>query len=104
MTIPSCVESWTTMLTETYADILINMLWFFTPGANTPMQYFLTNQLHASNAVCADFSALYYAGFLPTVLLDGFLCTRLPARRLLWLSMIVGVPQFIPMAFIHTGN
>ena len=92
------------MLTETYADILINMLWFFTPGANTPMQYFLTNQLHASNAVCADFSALYYAGFLPTVLLDGFLCTRLPARRLLWLSMIVGVPQFIPMAFIHTGN
>jgi len=65
MTIPSCVESWTTMLTETYADILINMLWFFTPGANTPMQYFLTNQLHASNAVCADFSALYYAGFLP---------------------------------------
>lgn len=87
-----------------YPVILINMLWFFTPGANTPMQYFLTNQLHASNAVYADFSALYYACFLPTVLLYGYLCTRFPARRLLWLSMIVGVPQFIPMAFIHTSN
>jgi hypothetical protein len=75
-----------------YPVILINMLWYFTPGASTPMQYFLTNQLHASNAVYADFTALFYAGFLPTVLLYGFLCSGLPARRLLWLSMIIGVP------------
>ena len=87
-----------------YPVILITLLWFFTPGANTPMQYFLTNQLHASEAVYADFSAILYAGFLPTTLLYGFLCTRFPVRKLLWLSMIVGVPQFIPMAFIHTGN
>lgn len=87
-----------------YPVILITMLWFFTPGANTPMQYFLTDQLHASDAVYADFSAIIYAAFLPTTLLYGFLCTRLPARKLLWLSMLVGLPQFIPMAFIHTGH
>ncbi len=87
-----------------YPVILINMLWFFTPGANTPMQYFLTNQLHASDAAYANFSAILYAGFLPTTLLYGFLCTRFPARKLLWLAMIVGVPQFIPLAFIHSGS
>ena len=87
-----------------YPVILITLLWFFTPGANTPMQYFLTNQLHASDAVYADFSAILYAAFLPTTLLYGFLCTRLAARKLLWLSMLIGLPQFIPMAFIHTGN
>ncbi len=87
-----------------YPVIAINLLWFFTPGANTPMQFFLTNQLHASDAVYADFSALIYAGFLPTVFLYGFLCTRFPPRRLLWWSILVGVPQFVPMAFIRTGN
>ena len=87
-----------------YPVILITMLWFFTPGANTPMQFFLTNRLHASDAVYAEFSAILYAGFFPTTFLYGFLCTRFRARKLLWLSMIVGVPQFIPMAFIHDGK
>ena len=87
-----------------YPVIVIAMLWFFTPGANTPMQYFLTNQLHASDAAYGNFSAILYAGFLPTTLLYGFLCTRFAARKMLWSSMIIGVPQFIPMAFIHTGN
>jgi MFS family permease len=87
-----------------YPVILINLLWFFTPGANTPMQFFLTNKLHASDAVYAQFSALLYAAFLPTTLLYGLLCTRFPPRKLLWWSVIVGVPQFIPMAFIHSGK
>ena len=87
-----------------YPVIAINLLWFFTPGVNTPMQFFLTNQLHASDAVYADFSALVYAAFLPTVFLYGFLCTRFPPRKLLWWSILIGVPQFVPMAFIHTGT
>jgi MFS family permease len=87
-----------------YPVILINLLWFFTPGASTPMQYFLTNQLHSSDAIFGDFSALLYAAFIPTVLLYGYLCTRFPPRKLLWWSMIIGVPQFVPMAFIHTAN
>lgn len=86
-----------------YPVILICLLWFFTPGANTPMQFFLTRQLHASDGVYADFSAIYFAGFIPTTLLYGFLCTRFPPRKLLWWSVIIGVPQFIPMAFIHSG-
>ena len=87
-----------------YPVILLCLLWYFTPGANTPMQFFLTNQLHTSVAIYADFSALLYGAYVPTALLYGLLCTRFPPRKLLWWSVIIGVPQFVPMAFIHTGS
>ncbi len=87
-----------------YPVILINLLWNFMPGAFTPMQFFLTNQLHASDAVYADFSGLYNLFYLPPILLYGFLCTKFPPRKLLVWSVIIGVPQFIPMAFIHSGR
>ena len=87
-----------------YPVILINILWNFTPGAFTPMQFFLTNQLHAPDAIYADFQGLINLFFLPPALLYGFLCQRFAARKLLLWSVIIGVPEFIPMAFIHTGN
>ena len=87
-----------------YQVVLINLLWNFTPGSYTPMQFFLSNQLHASDAIYADFAGLYNLFFLPPVLLYGFLCTRFPPRKLLWWCVIVGVPQFIPMAFVHSGR
>ena len=34
-----------------YPAILINFMWNFAPGAATPLQFYLTNQLHASDAV-----------------------------------------------------
>ncbi len=87
-----------------YPVVLINLLWNFTPGSFTPMQFFLTNQLHASDAIYGDFLGLYNLFFLPPILLYGFLCTKFPPRKLLVWSVIIGVPQFIPMAFIHTGQ
>jgi hypothetical protein len=87
-----------------YPVVLINLLWNFSPGSFTPMQFFLTNQLHASDAIYADFLGLYNLFYLPPILLYGFLCTKFPSRRLLWWSVIVGVPQFIPMAFVHSGR
>jgi len=87
-----------------YPVVLINLLWNFSPGAFTPMQFFLSNQLHASDAIYADFSGLYNLFYLPPALLYGFLCTRFPPRKLLWWSVLAGVPQFIPMAFIHSGR
>lgn len=86
-----------------YPVVLINLLWNFTPGSYTPMQFFLTDHLHASDAIYADFTGLYNLMFIPPVLLYGFLCTRFPPRKLLLWSVLVGIPQFVPMAFIHTG-
>jgi len=87
-----------------YPVVLINLLWNFTPGSFTPMQFFLTNQLHAPDAIYADFLGLYNLLFLPPIFLYGFLCQKFPPRKLLLWSVIIGVPQFIPMAFIHTGQ
>ena len=87
-----------------YPVVLINLLWNFTPGSFTPMQFFLTNRLHAPDAIYADFLGLYNLLFLPPILLYGFLCTKFPPRKLLLWSVIIGVPQFIPMAFIRTGQ
>ena len=42
--------------------------------------------------------------YLPPVLLYGFLCTRFPPRNLLRWPVMVGVPQFNPMAFVHSGR
>jgi MFS family permease len=47
---------------------------------------------------------LYNLLYLPPALLYGFLCTRFPPRKLLLWSVIIGVPQFIPMAFIQSGH
>lgn len=87
-----------------YPVVLLNLLWNFTPGSFTPMQFFLTNQLHAPDAIYADFLGLYNLLYLPPVFLYGFLCQRFPPRKLLLWSVVIGVPQFIPMAFIHTGR
>lgn len=38
------------------------------------------------------------------MLLYGFLCRKFPSRKLEWWAVLIGVPQFVPMAFIHTGK
>jgi len=87
-----------------YPVVLINVLWNFCPGSFTPMQFYLTNQLHAPDATYANFLGLYNIIYLAPTLLYGFLCTRFPPRKLLLWSVIIGVPQFVPMAFIHSGH
>ena len=61
-----------------YPAIFIILLWNFMPGFNTPMQFYLSNQLHAPDAIYAYFNCIFYASFIPTVAVYGFLCTRLP--------------------------
>src|SRR5207253_6764430 len=34
----------------------------------------------------------------------GLLCKRISLSRLLWWSTIIAVPQWVPMAFIHSAN
>jgi Na+/melibiose symporter-like transporter len=87
-----------------YPAVLINFLWNFAPGAATPLQFYLTNKLHASDAVYSYYNGIFAASFVPTFLLFGFLCKRVPLNKLLWWGTIVAVPQMIPLAFIHSGN
>lgn len=87
-----------------YPVILINLLWYFTPGAFTPMQFYLTNQLHAPDATYGYFLGVLNLCFVPTVVLYGFLCQKFPPRKLLLWSVLIGIPQFVPMAFIQNGQ
>ena len=87
-----------------YPAVLICFLWNFAPGAATPLQYYLTNQLHASDAVYSYYNGIFTAAFIPTFLLYGLLCKKVSLNKLLWWGTIVAVPQMIPLAFVHSGN
>jgi len=87
-----------------YPAVLINFLWWFNPGLYTPVQFYLTSQLHTGDAVYAYFLGVFAISFIPTYLLYGYLCTKIPPSKLLWWGTIVAVPQMIPLAFVHSGN
>jgi Na+/melibiose symporter-like transporter len=87
-----------------YPAVLICFLWNFAPGAATPLQFYLSDRLHASDAVYSYYNGIFAASFVPTFLLYGYLCKRVPLKKLLWWGTIVAVPQLIPMAFIHSGR
>jgi predicted MFS family arabinose efflux permease len=87
-----------------YPAVLICFLWNFAPGSSTPLQFYLTNQLHASDAVYSYYNGIFAVSFIPTLFLYGFLCKKVALNKLLWWGTIIAVPQMIPLAFIHSGN
>ena len=87
-----------------YTVLLINFLWYFTPGANTPVQFYLTNHLHASNAIYSYYDGIYLASNIPAFLLFGLLCTKVPLKKLLWWGTVIGVPSMIPLAFVDSAS
>jgi MFS family permease len=79
--------------------------WFlfsFAPGANTPLQYYLQNTLHASDAQWGAWNAIFAAGFLPTTLLFGLVCRRFTLRTLLIVGTLIAIPQMVPLYLIHS--
>ena len=52
----------------------------FRAGSNTPLQFYLTDQLHASDAVYSYYNAIFAAAFVPTFLLYGFLCKKVALK------------------------
>ncbi|HWD38836.1 MAG TPA: MFS transporter [Fimbriimonas sp.] len=66
-----------------YPAVLIMYLWNFAPGFNTPLQYYFSNTLRASDEIYADFQAIFTLSFIPTLLIFGWLCKRYPLRKLL---------------------
>jgi MFS family permease len=85
-----------------YPAVLILFLFQFSPGSNTPLQYYLTNTLHASDAAYGEFQAIFQVAFVPMFFLYGWLCRRVALKHLLFWGTLLTVPQMIPLAFIHT--
>ena len=87
-----------------YPAVLMIFMFQFAPGANTPLQYYLTNTLHASDTIYGWYLAIFAASFLPVFMLYGWLCKRVSLEKLLWWGLIITVPQMVPLAFIHSGT
>jgi hypothetical protein len=87
-----------------YPAVLISFLWWFNPGLYTPVQFYLTNRLHAPDSAYSNFLGVFALSFIPTYLLYGFLCTKIAPNKLLWWGTIVAIPQMIPLAFVHSGS
>jgi hypothetical protein len=84
-----------------YPAVLICFLWNFAPGCNTPLQFYLS-KIGERDSVYSYFNAIFAAANIPTFLLYGFLCKRVPLGKLLWISTLIAVPQWVPIVFIHS--
>jgi Na+/melibiose symporter-like transporter len=85
-----------------YPALLIWLLWNFAPGSTTPLQYHLQNNLHATDAQCGQWNAIFAASFIPTFIVYGFLCRRFPLKTLLAWGTVIAVPQMVPLLFIQS--
>ncbi|HTQ12649.1 MAG TPA: MFS transporter [Rhizomicrobium sp.] len=85
-----------------YAPVLIMFMFQFAPGSNTPLQFYLTDKLHASDAIYTDYYAIFVLAFIPMYFLYGWLCKRVTLRKLLFWGTVITVPQMIPLALVST--
>jgi len=85
-----------------YPALLISFLWNFAPGAGTPLQYYLQDTLHATDAQWGQWNAIFSASFIPTFLVFAVLCRKFPLRTLLFWGTVVAIPQFVPLLFISS--
>jgi predicted MFS family arabinose efflux permease len=85
-----------------YPAVLLVCLCQFSPGFNTPLQYYLTNDLHLPDSVYAYAQGLMLAAYIPAALVYGYLCKRLALRALLWIATLLWLPAAIPLLFIHS--
>ncbi|HEY5288616.1 MAG TPA: MFS transporter, partial [Caulobacteraceae bacterium] len=67
-----------------YPAILMIFMFQFAPGANTPLQYYLSNSLHASDEIYGLYQAIFAGSFIPIFFLYGWLCKRVSLEKLLW--------------------
>ncbi|MGH7778941.1 MAG: MFS transporter [Candidatus Binataceae bacterium] len=82
---------------------LIYFLWNFGPGWGTPMFYHLTETVKISSKLFGTFTAVQWAFFLPTTILYGVVCRRVPLSRLLWWGTIVAIAQGPIMFFAQSA-
>src|SRR3569832_963733 len=85
-----------------YPAVAINLLFNFAPGANTPLQFYLTDKLHASDAVYSNYIAVFVVAFVPMFFVYGWLCKRVTLSKLLWWGTIITIPQMVPLILIQS--
>lgn len=85
-----------------YPALFIYLLWNFAPGYQTPLQFYLQNSLHATDAQWGEWNAIFTVSYFPTFITFAILCRKYPLRRLLFWGTVIAVPQMVPLVFIHS--
>lgn len=85
-----------------YPALAISLLWYFMPGSGTPLQYYFQNTLHGTDAQWGQWNAIADASNVPALLAFGYLCRKVALKKLLWWGTIIGIPQMVPLLFIHS--
>jgi len=86
-----------------YPAVLLVCLCQFTPGFNTPLQFYLANDLKAPDWVYGHFQGIQLAGYIPAAAVYARLCTRFALGRLLWWAILLWLPAAIPLLLIHSS-
>lgn len=87
-----------------YPALTIWLLWNFSPGTQTVLQYYMSNALHASDAQWGAYNAIFFGVSIPAFALFGFLSSRLSLQTLLWIGAALGTTQMLPLLFIHSAG
>lgn len=85
-----------------YPVLLISLLWYFMPGTGTPLQFYFQNTLHGTDAQWGEWNAIADASNIPALLAFGYFCRKVPLRKLLLWGTIIGIPQTVPLLFMHS--
>jgi hypothetical protein len=87
-----------------YPALFIWFLWNFAPGSVTPLQFFLQDTLHASDHTFGLWNTVFAGFFIPTYMIYGWLCRRVKLGKLIFWGTVIGVPQMVPLLFIHSPD
>jgi MFS family permease len=87
-----------------YPALAVWLLWNFSPGTTTVLQYFMSNVLHASDTQWAGYNAISTVFAVPMFVVFGFLSRKYSLATLLWLGTALGVPQIVPLLFVHSAT
>ncbi len=85
-----------------YPPVLLVCLSQFSPGTNTPLQFYLTSELGLPDEVYGNVLGIMAAGYIPACMLYGMLCRRLNLHTLLWIATIAYIVEAIPLLYIHS--
>jgi MFS family permease len=87
-----------------YPAVVIWLLWNFSPGTQTVLQYYMADKLHASDAQWGAYNALFSVAGVPMFALFGVLSRKVSLSALLWRGALLGVGQVVPLLLVHTAN
>lgn len=85
-----------------YPAALIVFLWYFAPGWQTPLMYYLTNTVKLSDESYGDFQALQTVFIVLASFLYAPLCLKVRLRPMLWWSTLFG--SLIGTLFLYIHN